>query len=682
MIFDDTEVETVKKLLSILLILSLLMSLAACGGEGPGEVPHGGGADPGLVTPPADDSTQSDEPDGPSVTPPESGPDEPAEPVFPFPGDEELLLAWNAGFVPAELWVDAEDVISLADLCGMVDAIVAGTDSAQEPAFAAAMGAASTFTGDADRCLAAIVFYYAAHVLELPEVTCFSLGTRSDCYRTHGMELNNVIGTKCWDEMDIFWDDPGFEGVFPLADEGGDSCDGHWDDIRAAAYFALLNRSTYDGRLLFDYDGAENTMHMDSPVTKKDAIRAAARFFEMCHAEEFFSQSMRDVNGASVHKTPIGEYDTAELIGDLAVGIHFSQCHTDWLDFDRGGIEGYDSFYDLMLGEWANVMVSRDNLKGILRAYREAGFNTVRMPVTWLHYVDDGTYEIDPGFLDYVEYLVNLILDEGMYCIINSHRDYAALDAGLAYVDGRFVGDWMKPEYTPTVNARYTAIWRQVAERFRDYGDHLIFEALNEPMETIPSVGPDLDRQVSRVNELDRLFVDTVRATGGNNAVRTLVVNCLCGSYFLDTLIPPEDNHIAAAYHSYFTNSGGLGMFDLPMDTVPVDENNNFTSWSRDNSALRGYVEKVFSQMEDFRQRTGVPVILGETGVSSALSEEDNIEMMTFILLTAKSLGIPAILWDSYVGDETGDDVGLYVLGRDEWRTPALIDAVMEASGA
>lgn len=195
-------------------------------------------------------------------------------------------------------------------------------------------------------------------------------------------------------------------------------------------------------------------------------------------------------------------------------------------------------------------------------------------------------------------------------------------------------------------------------------------------------MGADLDRQVSRVNELNRLFVDTVRATGGNNAVRTLVVNCLTGSYFLDTLIPPEDDHIAAAYHSYFTNSGALGMFDLPGDTVSMDENGNFTSWSRDDPTLRAYVEKVFSQMEDFRQRTGVPVILGETGVSSALSEEDNIEMMTFILSTAKSFGIPAILWDSYVGDETLEDVGLYVLGRDEWRTPALIDAVMEAVGA
>ncbi len=662
-----------KKLVSIFLIICLLASLAACGGEGLGE-------GPGAVSPPTDGPT---EPDGPSDTPPEDGPDEPTEPVFPFPGDEELLLAWDAGFVPAELWEDAEDVIPLADLCGMVDTIVSGADSTAEPAFAAAMGAASTFTGEADRCLAAIVFYYAARALELPEVTCFSLRTRSDCYRTHGMELNNVIGTKCWDEMDISWDDPGFEGVFPLAGEGGDSCDGHWDDIRAAAYFALLNRSTYDGRLLFDYDPAENTMHMDRPVTKKDAIRAAARFYKMCHAGELFSQSMRDVNGASVHKTPIGEYDTAELIESLTVGIHFSQCHTDWLELDRGGVSGYESFYDLMVGEWGNVMVSRDNLKGILRAYREAGFNTVRMPVTWLHYVDDETYEIDPGFLDYVEYLVNLILDEGMYCIINSHRDYAALDAGLAYVDGRFVGDWMEPQYTDAVNARFTAIWRQVAERFRDYGDHLILEALNEPMEVAyPEEGAEYDLQTARINELDKLFVDTVRATGGNNAVRTLIVSTLWGSFFLEGLIPPEDDHLAAAYHMYFTNHGGLGIYGIPEDTVSVDENGNFTSWSRDDPALRAYVEKVFSQMEDFRQRTGVPVFLEETGVSAALSEEDNIEMMTFILSTAKALSIPAILWDSYVGDETGEDVGLYVLGRDEWRTPALIDAVMDCVGA
>jgi len=334
-----------------------------------------------------------------------------------------------------------------------------------------------------------------------------------------------------------------------------------------------------------------------------------------------------------------------------------------------------------MLGEW-DVKVSLDNIKEVIKAYRDAGFEVIRMPITWTHYINEETNTIDEGFLDYVEYLVNLILDEGMYCMINSMRDYADLNDHFARVDGEWVTDWMEPQHTESVNARYTAIWQQVAERFRDYDEHLLFIALNEPQESIFPDGSAYDYQASRIAELNQIFVDTVRATGGNNATRTLVVSCLWGQFFLDSLTPPQDEHLAVDYHPYFVEDGPLGIYNIP-NSVPVEEEGYFTEWSRENPTLQTFIELTFEDMREFTARTGVPVIIGETAGCVTLSEEDNIDLLTYMISLSKEQGVPLLLWDAHWAPSYWtEDLYLYHLGRDDWNSQTLLDAVMAAANA
>lgn len=627
-------------------------------------------------------STESPESSTPTqLTEPTSEPEPTLEPeeIFPFSDDEELLLAYETGFVPEVMWEDLTADVSLADFCAMLKSIIAGVDAGQVTEFEAYAGKAMTLELPMDRGLASIALYYAADVLDLPEITWFSTGAPSSCWAIVGPELNNIIGDKCWDEIKNKHYEPEYAGVYPRAGEGGEAWDGHWDgDVNVAAYFAMLNRSTYDGRLFFDYDAEANSMHMDWTVTQESAIRAAARFYVMCHMEELYMQSMETANATSVHKNPISEYDTGELVANMTIGIHYNHSQTDWLDQEVGYVYGYDGFYDKMLDEWV-VKVSRDNQKAVLKAYREAGFNVIRMPVTWTPYVNDETYEIDEGYLDYIEYQVNLVLDEGMYCIINTMNDYMDVGTRAAYVDGKWVDDWMEPQHAESVNARYAAIWRQVAERFKDYDEHLIFEALNEPIETAFPEGDAYEYQGGRINELNKIFVDTIRSTGSNNAVRTLMLNCLWGQFFLDTLVPPEDDHLVATYHTYFVNEGALGIYNLPND-VPVNSEGLFTEWSRENPTLRSWVEQTFEQIRQFKERTEIPLIIGETSGCVTLSEEENIDLLTYVLSMAEEQGVPVILWDGYwdSADYEGD-LGLYHLGRDEWNSQALLDAVMEA---
>ena len=597
--------------------------------------------------------------------------------VFPYSDNEELLLAYESGFVPEAMWEQMENDVTLADFCAMLKSIISGADASKVAEFEAYAGKAMTLEQPVDRGLASIALYYACDVLDLPEETWFSTCENSDCWRTVGPELNTVIGDKCWEEINNKHYEPEYAGVYPRAGEGGEAWGDRWDgDVNVAAYFAMLNRSTYDGRLFFDYDAEANSMHMDWTVTQESAIRAAARFYVMCHMEELYMKSMKDVNAVSAHKTPVAEYDTAELVDDMKIGIHYNHGQTDNLNREAGYESGYDSFYDKMLREGVS-QVSRDNQKAVLKAYHEAGFNVIRMPVTWTPYVDDETYEIDEGYLDYVEYQVNLILDEGMYCIINTMNDYMDVGTRAAYVNGEWNSDWLEPEYAEAVNARYSAIWQQIAERFKDYDEHLIFEALNEPAEAAFPDGSAYEYQGGRINELNKIFVDTVRSTGSNNSVRTLMLNCLWGQFFLDALVPPDDNHLVATYHTYFVNEGALGIYNLPND-VPVNAEGLFTEWSRENPTLRSWVEQTFEQIRQFKERTGIPLIISETSGCVTLSEEENLDLLTFVLSMAKDQGVPVVLWDGYwdSADYEGD-LGLYNLGQDVWNSQAILDAVM-----
>ncbi len=623
---------------------------------------------------PATDPTRTSGTTAPTTAPSSTA----GEFVFTYGDDEELRMAFEAGFVPQGLWSKMSETVTLAEFCGMVRTIVAEADSAVLAAFDDYMGTAGTVNEVTDRSLAAIVLYYGTYVLEIPEYTWFSLLETSDCWATGGMGMNDYMGDR-WDEFKYLYGEPGYFGAFPHVYEGGYACDGFWEgSVDVAAYFSMLNRSTYDGRMYFDYDFEEKTMHMDYMVTCEEAIRAATRFYVMCHQEALFMSSMQEYNAASKNKAPIEDYDIQDLVNSITVGIHYNHAQTDWIVDGKGYVDSYNSFYDKMLGEW-DVFTGRDNQKAVLKAYREMGFNTIRMPITWTPYMDPETNIIDEGFLDYVEYYVNLALDEGFYLIINSHQDHSA-HIGF-YVDGVSIPNWMEPEYKEAVNKRFSDMWTQIAERFKDYGDHLIFEAMNEPAQQI---GPDeetgaLDYQARRIEELDQIFVDAVRASGGNNKLRPLMISCLWGQIYLDELNPVDDDYVCATTHWYVDNLGMLSAYGFSADGIEMTENGTFTEWSSEHPTISAWMDALAKQVKDFQDRTGVPVIIGETTACNTFTEDECIDLLSTVLRITSELNCPVILWDGYTCD-TNDtsDVGFYLLGKDEWRTPALFKAIMD----
>ena len=165
-------------------------------------------------------------------------------------------------------------------------------------------------------------------------------------------------------------------------------------------------------------------------------------------------------------------------------------------------------------------MTTREMLEGM----KAAGFDTLRLPVAWTNMMDfeSGDYTIDPAYLDRVEEIVGYARSAGMYVIINDHWD----------------GGWWGMFGSASQETRsramelYKSMWTQVGERFRDYSDYVIFESGNEELgfrlndtDIAQDSGTLSDGECYvQTNRINQVFVDTIRATGGNNASRFLLI--------------------------------------------------------------------------------------------------------------------------------------------------------------
>lgn len=167
--------------------------------------------------------------------------------------------------------------------------------------------------------------------------------------------------------------------------------------------------------------------------------------------------------------------------------------------------------------------------QAMIDGMKAAGFDTIRIPVAWMTnatHLYEGDYTIDAGYMDRVEEVVRYARKAGMYVIINDHWD------GGWY--GMFGSE--SAETRALAMEAYKGMWQQIAERFRDYSDYLIFESANEelggrfdensPLYCSDSVVTYLtdDERYALTNKINQTFVDVVRATGGNNATRFLLI--------------------------------------------------------------------------------------------------------------------------------------------------------------
>ena len=305
---------------------------------------------------------------------------------------------------------------------------------------------------------------------------------------------------------------------------------------------------------------------------------------------------------------------------------------------------------------WGNPKVTKEQIDAVC----EKGFDSIRIPITWGNHVGEAPdYTIDPEWMDRVEEVVNYALDDGMYVLIDSHHEEF----------------WRIPdaEHIEAVDAENIAIWKQVAERFKDYGDHLVFEGLNEPRtkgsEGEWSGGTPEEREY--VNRLNKSFVDTVRATGGNNELRLLLVTTYADSSVpeaLKDIYIPDDKHIAVAIHAYtpyaFTYANG--------------ESWELFKW--DGSQNKEIFQLMIALDKNFLQKD-IPVLLTEYG---AVNKDENTEEVRkwaeVYVSKATDYGIPCFWWDNGIYDQQGEKFAIFDRKNLSWYREEVVDTIIKES--
>lgn len=341
------------------------------------------------------------------------------------------------------------------------------------------------------------------------------------------------------------------------------------------------------------------------------------------------------------HEITMADISPADMVADMRIGWNLGNT------LDATGGSGLSSETS-----WGNPKTTKEMIDAIV----DAGFNVIRIPITWdKHFGKAPDYKIDEAWLNRVQEVVDYAYARDVYVIINCHHE-----------DWHFPSEKNKEQASEILQT----LWTQIAERFRDYDEKLIFEGLNEPRKKGTAMewnGGDYEgKQV--VNHFAKVFVETVRATGGNNTIRNLMVTGYAASSNKETLRSislPEDSHLIVSVHAYTPydfslNTKGTDEWDIAKDTRDID-----------------YVMKTIDEL--FLQK-GIPVIIGEFGALNKENEAERVEWVTYYLNKAKEIGVPCVWWDNGSFNGSGENFGLINRRELTYPYPDLLKAIMDTT--
>ena len=307
---------------------------------------------------------------------------------------------------------------------------------------------------------------------------------------------------------------------------------------------------------------------------------------------------------------------------------------------------------------WGNPKTT----KAMIDAVKNQGFNTIRIPVSWAEHVGSApNYTINAAWMNRVQEVVDYAMSANMYVLLDTHHETS----------------WLKPQ-SSTLDAskkQLTAIWTQIAERFKDYGDHLIFEGMNEPRIVGSSsewTGGDADGRAA-VNVLNEAFIDAVRKTGGNNAKRCLII-CPYGNNGdpngLSGFKIPSDKNIMVAIHAY-----------TPYGFTFRPEGN--PSWARttwDGSA-KSDIEYLMTNLNNTFVSKGITVIITEFGAVNKNNESEVVKWVKDYVGLATQYGIKCVWWDNNYHKNDGESFGILDRNSCTWTRKSVADAVIKYAG-
>jgi len=307
-------------------------------------------------------------------------------------------------------------------------------------------------------------------------------------------------------------------------------------------------------------------------------------------------------------------------------------------------------------GNWFTDPMESETCWGELKTTKEIvhigkanGYKTIRIPVTWNNHISDDKYTIDPKWLNRVKTIVDWAIEDGYYVILNEHHSVRDnMNSPLKYKDGYIVRN--NSTDIAESKAFLKSIWTQIATAFNSsYDEHLIFETMNEPRNTSHahqwqpglklswcdySGCEECIADYKILNEYNQICLDAIRATGGNNSNRFVMIPSLCTGEATpnhELFKMPSDsahNKLILTIHNYI-----MGTSDewLKMEY---------------NDSTKNEVNTFLGKLNTKYVQNGIPVVVGEIGAFRKIPQTERIKWISHFGETANSYGMSVVYWE------------------------------------
>ena len=345
----------------------------------------------------------------------------------------------------------------------------------------------------------------------------------------------------------------------------------------------------------------------------------------------FIGLDLGDINVQALSGDTLKNADTEAILEDMGLGWNLGNS------LDATGGSGLDTETS-----WSNPKTTQ----ALIDKVKSLGFNTVRVPVSWGKHVSGDNYTIDSAWLARVKEVVDYCYKNDMYVILNIHHDTKSSESASG------AGYYPRSSAYSSSEKFVTSVWSQMAEYFKNYDYHLIFETLNEPRLigtgyewwfnkwNIPSEVKDA---IDCINKLNQKAVDTIRATGSNNRGRLIMCpgydasidGATVSGFKLPTDTSGNKNRIAVSVHAY-------SPYNFAMN---VDTSNGATSTY--SSSIKDELKNLFSTLKSNFRDKGIPVVIGEFGSTDKNNTAERVKWATDYTALAKKNNIPCVLWDN-----------------------------------
>lgn len=393
------------------------------------------------------------------------------------------------------------------------------------------------------------------------------------------------------------------------------NADTHRENLgNSIAYIEAMDTSDYTDDSVKELKAAVETAKTEYNNADQPAkyYYHARNQLEYARAKLVYSETGED----GPNKLPFRELSAKEIIDEMGAGINFGNTMDGHISMEPDE------------RAWQPHRAAKEQITSM----HDGGYNTIRIPVTWglkiTQNSQTGEYFIDESWLNRVTEVVDYAIDNGMYVIINIHHDGVNWSRGWFNIGKNDIDSVME---------EYAAVWKIIAERFKDYDEHLIFESMNEmtaaQFEKNMWDGGAFEYDVDIIRNFNQLFMNTVRATGSNNTKRWLVSK------------------------GHFAYTGKT--------TMPIDPINDGVSHQMYSAHIYNSVENRYNgikELADNYKDLGCPLILGEwttyTGddgsTATGYNDIEKAFQSELVYKYAKANNICAIAWDIGVFEKKG----------------------------